>query len=449
MIAAARLSTIGSNPIVVVLVAVAVVLVGRRVARSVAEKEHDPALLNLLTWSLALHLLCAPAEIFIVDHIYHGSADYNRYVFQGTYLANNIRAGHFTLAGTGITNILGDGMVSIFSSIVLTVLGPNKLAEFLVFACLSFIGDICFYRAFSISFPGANKRRYAYMLFFLPSLLFWTADASKEAMMTVALGVGALGVAKVLARQKGGYIFILIGSAISIGIRPHELALLLVAFTVAMFFRGRDPNRRGRASRRIFTVVFLIVVLGGTAYLTEKLLGTTSLSTITTKVHTVNSGTGAGFGSSNISYSSNPLYYPKDVYTVLLDPLPINARSGSELLAAGENTLILLLILTSLRQLRSVFRVARWKPYIIVCLLYSLAFIYVFAALGNLGLIERERVLLLPFLLALLAIPVSPKGAERMYPWERTRQKRRDRARHGHATELSTGLVAPKSGSGS
>ena len=388
-----------------------------------------------------MHLLCAPAEIFVVDHIYHGVADYNRYVFQGTNLANNIRAGHFTFAGTGITKILDDGLVSIYSSVVLTVVGPNKLAEFLIFAFFSFIGDICFYRAFSITFPGANKRRYAYMLFFMPSLLFWTADASKEAIMTVSLGVAALGVAKVLARQKGGYLFILIGVAIGIGIRPHELALLLVSFAVAMFFRGRDPNLKGRISRRIFTVLFLIIVLGGSAYVTEKLLGSTSFSTITAKVNANNLGTATGYGSSNISYSSNPLYYPKDIYAVLFDPLPVTAHHGSQLLAGGENTLILILVLTSLRQLRSVFRVARWKPYMIVCLIYSLAFMYVFAALGNLGLIERERVLFLPFFFALLAIPVSPKGGERMYPWERARQKRRDRPRHAGAKRRTTAAL--------
>jgi hypothetical protein len=431
VIAVARLASVGSNPIVVVVVAVLVVIAGRKVARRVASNDRDPGLVKILTWGLVLHLLCAPAQIFVVDHIYNGLSDYNRYLFQGTYLADNIRAGHFTLSGTGITTILGDGMVSIISSVVLSILGPNKLAEFLVFAFLSYVGDVCFYRAFSITFPGANTRRYAYFLFFMPSLLFWTADISKEAVMTFALGVATLGVAKVLARAKGGYILILVGTLIAVGVRPHELALLLVAFAIAMLFRGRDPNQKARLSRRIFTVVFIILVLGGTAYLAQKLLGSTSLSAITSKVNANNSnGTGVGFGSSNVSYSSNPLYYPKDLYTVLFDPLPITAHSGSQLLAAGENSLIVLLILASLRQLKSVFRVMLRKPYILVCVIYSIAFVYVFAALGNLGLIERERVLLLPFLLALLAIPISPKGTPPRYPWERRKVRRKDRARH-------------------
>ena len=39
------------------------------------------------------------------------------------------------------------------------------------------------------------------MLFFLPSVIFWTADVSKEAIMMLSLGVMAYGAAKVLVRR--------------------------------------------------------------------------------------------------------------------------------------------------------------------------------------------------------------------------------------------------------
>jgi hypothetical protein len=69
-------------------------------------------------------------------------------------------------------------------------------------------------------------------------------------------------------------------------------------------------------------------------------------------------------------------------------------------------------------------------------LVYSLSFIYAFAALGNLGLITRERVLLFPYFLVLLAIPVSPKGEPPQYPWERPRQTRRQRRQAAAAARL-------------
>ena len=43
-----------------------------------------------------------------------------------------------------------------------------------------------------------------------------------------------------------------------------------------------------------------------------------------------------------------------------------------------------------------------------LCTVYTGAFIYTFTALGNLGLIQRERVVILPFLLVLLCTPRAP-----------------------------------------
>jgi hypothetical protein len=416
VIAAATLTQIGSDPFTVVIVALVTFLAGRKVANHMAKVERDPRLVKILTWSLVLHLLCAPAEIWVVDHIYGGVADFNRYMFQGAYLSENIRAGQFTLAGTGIMKVEGDGMASIISGVVLTFVGPNKLAEFLVFAFLSFVGHVAFYRAFSITFPEANRRRYLYLIMFLPSLLFWTADVSKEAIMTFALGICALGVARVLVHAPRGYVWLLLGGTLGILVRPHEVALLAVGFAVAIIFRKRDPSLKMRGIRRIFSFIFVAVILVITDRVTEKYLGNpSSLTKLLNNVHyDNNTGAGAGFGSSSVSYSSNPLAYPKDVYSILFDPLPITAHSKSEYVAAFENTLILVLILISMRQLRAVIRTA-W------------CFLYVFASLGNLGLIDRERTLLLPFFLVLLCIPLSPKGQPKKYPWERVNRHRKKR----------------------
>ena len=97
----------------------------------------------------------------------------------------------------------------------------------------------------------------------------------------------------------------------------------------------------------------------------------------------------------------------------------------TELIAAFENTLILALILTSLRQLRIVPRAAFARTYVMMCLFYTVAFMYAFAALGNLGLITRERTLVFPFLFVLVCIPRSPRKRRPRYEWELRRRERR------------------------
>ncbi len=93
-----------------------------------------------------------------------------------------------------------------------------------------------------------------------------------------------------------------------------------------------------------------MTVVGGLALavvLYEKIFHQSgSLTSALQQVHTNNSNTKSlTFGSSNIPYSSNPLYYPRDIYTVMFDPLPVTAHGKSELLAGMENLVILGIIL--------------------------------------------------------------------------------------------------------
>ena len=416
-----------SSPIGIVITAVVLFVVSLPIARRVARSEGDPRLVSLLMIAFFLHLLGGPAQILVDNHVYHGVSDFTGYVHQGATLSTDFRAFHFTVSGAHLRSVLGDGSVSIAAGVVFSFTGVNEVAAFFVFAWFSWVGTIFFYRAFTLTFPEGGHRRYALTLFLLPSLLFWTSDVSKEAVMMLALGIATFGTARVLARQRRGYPMILLGVAMGIATRPNEFALLLGGFTVAMVFRRPAEQRVGRAVRRVGSLVFLGLILALTAVLTIKFVHSNagSVSSLLNKAHSNNSGHGVGFGSSNVPYSSDPLLYPRDIYTVLFDPLPITAGSLTQVFAAFENTVILVLFLTSLRRFRYLLHVGRERPYVVLCTVYSAAFIYSFAALGNLGLITRERTLLFPYLLVLLAFPMSPKGEPPEFDWEKPRPSRR------------------------
>jgi hypothetical protein len=357
----------------------------------------------------------------VVDHFYHGIADWNRYVHQGALLAPNFRHFDFTTAGANVRQIVNDGSVSIAAGLAMAIVGVNELATFLVFSWLAFLGSILFFRAFTLTFPGADHRRYAYMLFFLPSLIFWTADISKESLMMPALGLTAYGAAKFIARKPGGFVLIVPGVFIGVYVRPNELLLVLAAFVVAMMVPTAASRRTYGALRRVIS----LVLLGGLLFLAVSVtvrylhhgLNTGSLQT----TNADNAVTGSSGG---IPYSSNVAYYPRDLYEVLFNPLPFNAHGFGELVAAAENTVLVGLILISLRNLRMVPRAAFARPYVMLCAVYFAMFIYTFAALGNLGLIERERTMTLPFMLVLLCVPRTPRGLPPRYEWELRRRAR-------------------------
>ena len=122
-----------SNPIAAAVVAVLIVLVSRPIISRVAVAEGKPWLVRIMTISLVLHLLAAPAQILVVDHFYHGIADWIRYDSQGSSLAGGFRHLNFSLGGTHLRGIVNDGSVSIAAGLVFAVVGINQLATFLVF----------------------------------------------------------------------------------------------------------------------------------------------------------------------------------------------------------------------------------------------------------------------------------------------------------------------------
>jgi hypothetical protein len=434
---------VGTDYPVAILTVVVLVYLGYLIVNRVARGDSYVNLRKVLLASLILHLVCAPLQILVVKHFYGGVADWLRYSHQGALLADNWRNLQFTTQGTGIGGIVGNGATSIYGGVIMTVVGPNLLASFLVAAFTAFVGSVIFYLAFRITFPEANRKRYAWLVLLFPSLLFWTADVSKEASMLLALSLVAYGIALILQGRAFGYPIAILGGAFALLIRPDELVILVVAFALAMVVRGLF--RQGRSFRNPIRIFAAVVVVGGFVVVTGisashflHQAGGNGLTGTLNQIGVNNQGVGAGFGSSQVSYSSNPLYYPRDIYTVLFDPLPITARSLTQLAAAAENVLILVVIFLSLRQLRCLFRVSVQRPYVLVCAVYSLVFVYAFAALGNLGLITRERTLLLPFLFVLPAIPLAPEG-EYPYPWQLARRLRRPVTEPGRATPARPG----------
>ena len=412
--------------IIALLFAVALFAVGRVIIRRTA--VGDPWLNKALTVCLLLHLVCAPLQIWVVDHFYGGIADYIRYDTQGGVLAEGFRHFDFSLAPAQLHGIVSDGSVSIVTGAVEAIVGVNnQLGAFFVFSWLAFIGILFFYRAFTITFGSAGSRRYGYLIFFLPSLVFWTSDVSKEALMTFLLGMTAYGSARILA-HRGGYLLVIAGSAGGVFIRPNEVLLALGGFVMAMVARPANPNAQLQGARRTVAVVVLSSMLAVAIFVTVHFLPGGSLS-LTQISKNNNTGTGAGFGSSNLGYSSSIFAYPKDLYAVLIDPLPFSAHGGGQLFSALENTVLLGVVFASLRQLRLVPRVALARTYVLMCAVFTVTFIYAFASLGNAGLIDRERTVMLPFFLVLLCIPRAPRHQKPRAEWELPRRARIERRR--------------------
>ena len=413
-----------------ILIAAGLFALGRVVIGRVAPLESNPWLYKALTVCLVLHLIGAPVQIWVVDHLYGGIADYNRYDSQGAVLAEGFRHFNFSLAPAGLKGIVSDGSVSIVAGVVFAIIGVNQLGAFLIFSWLSFIGIVFFYLAFTTTFGGAGSRRYGYLIFFLPTLIFWTSDVSKEAMMTFLMGLTAYGCARILA-HRGGYWMVVLGSAGGVFIRPNEVLLALGGFTLAMLFRPADPNTKFAGPRRTVALILLGSMLGVAIFVTLHFLpGTNGSISLTEIAKNNNSANGtAGFGSSTVGYSPSIARLSQGRLRRAVRSVADQRPWGGQWISAVENSVLIWLILTSLRRLRILPRVALARTYVTMSLFFTASFLYAFAALGNLGLITRERTVMLPFFLVLLCIPRGPRHRPPRYEWELPRRARIERRR--------------------
>jgi hypothetical protein len=84
----------------------------------------------------------------------------------------------------------------------------------------------------------------------------------------------------------------------------------------------------------------------------------------------------------------------------------------TQLASSLENTFLVALLIVSWRRLASAFTAMRRHPYLLLVALYSLVWIILFASLGNLGILVRERTSLLPLLLVLVSWPAATRARE-------------------------------------
>ena len=129
---------------------------------------------------------------FVAFGVY-GVADAARYMQEGAQFATRFH--HLDFAVGPIT---GTHFPSILTGLVYSVTWPTRIGAFLVFSWIGFWGLFLFYRAFTIAVPEGRRKTYARLVFFMPSLLFWSSSVGKEAWMLFGLGLAAFGAARLL-----------------------------------------------------------------------------------------------------------------------------------------------------------------------------------------------------------------------------------------------------------
>jgi hypothetical protein len=102
--------------------------------------------------------------------------------------------------------------------------------------------------------------------------------------------------------------------------------------------------------------------------------------------------------------SLNPLRLPQGAVTVLLRPFPWETDSPLQLIASLESAVLIGLILARLASLRAALTRARSTPFLLYCWILVILYAATFSSIANLGLLVRQRSLVLPALYVLIAV---------------------------------------------
>jgi hypothetical protein len=402
---------------------------------------------------LAVKFAGAVAGYNIRFDAYGGSADAGRY-----HNAGKLIAGQFHDGTIGIFGLIPSGTNTEFlenlTGLVYAVTGTSRLGGFMVFTWMSFWGLVFCVKAAHHAIGGFATRRYALAVFFFPSLIYWGSSIGKEAFVGLCLGLSAYGAALVLARRGGalrGFVLLALGLVGAAYVRPHFAAIWAGAILIALVARvaldafrrsdrGTDERRRSQVGTILLLAVagigFVIVAQITLSYLDpaddaakdaaagEEVV-TDRLSNIFEKVEERTTQGGSSFDPVSVD---GPWDWPYAAFRTLTRPLLFEARGLAAALPAIEMTALLLVGIFSWRRLAHAPKLMLTTPYLVFAALCVVTFGVAFASIGNLGILTRQRSLVLPLLLVFWCLPPIVFASERAKAELDARTSARDHA---------------------
>ena len=376
-----------------------------RIGQRIARVDGDPAMVRLVFAAFWAKLVGTLIRAAVVATLYNNRSDSNDFHLWGKSYAPMFRTFDFS----HVNKTSGTDFMRVLTGVIYSFTGSSQVSGSIVLAFLSFIGFLLLWRAFKRAVPNGASRRYALLVLFLPSLLYWPSALGKEGWSIFCLGVAGYGVALVLTHKiPKGVLLVALGMVGVTFLRPHVAITMFCGIALAAAV-GKSQRPSGKTPI-LRLVLFGALFVSGIALASSaaSFFGVESLNQETIN-KTLNEAEGrtseAGSSFAPVSVTSNPANAPLAAVTVLFRPLPFEAGSAVAAATALEGVFLIWLTWSSRRRLRSLGRSMRNQPYIAYCVGILGTFIYAFSAFSNFGILARQRCQVIPFYLALLCLP--------------------------------------------
>lgn len=297
----------------------------------------------------------------------------------------------------------GTNLIISLAACLFAVIGPSLAGAVVLFTMVSFCGQLFFYRAFVLAFPTADRRMAALVLFLCPSIIFWTSTLGKDALMLLAVGFVAYGVARRFDAK--GWVTILTGLMSASLIRPHIGAFLAISLFATFLIADVSSGRGLIGLKCLLLPVFLATCIGIVSYSRSslELNSVEDAQAMSEHSYTYNQIGGSAFGEGE-SVTARVLQAP----LVMFRPFPWEVNNTTAALACCESLLLLLFAFRRRAGLLRLFLKARSIPLVVFAVSFFLILSTVMSiSISNFGLLARQRVMMLPLVLMLLVMSKS------------------------------------------
>lgn len=365
-----------------------------------AQRRLPRELSNLFVLGLVLHMVGSVARLQVIEQVYSGVGDAKAYFEAGRMFADQARNLDFGFVlGEGTMNgqWWGTQFIRSLTTFVVILTGDSLQAGFLTFALFAFAGLVLCARAFGAACGPKAEVVFARWVWLWPSLCFWPSSIGKDALMVLGAGLAAYGyVGNGTSRR---WLYLAAGIALCGAIRPHVAAVVAGSVLAAeSMTRGPFGNLRRVAGLLLATGIAAYSVRAG---LDQLGLGEADLDGVQ-EMFDFRAGQ-TEQGGSRIAVASGWSAVPMALITIMARPFPWEAK-GIQLLSAAEMTLFWAIAAFQWRPIWNFLKNWRQNAFVRlalplvfgISLMYGLAF-------ANLGIIARQRSIILPFMLVLLA----------------------------------------------
>lgn len=328
-------------------------------------------------------------------------ADANTYDLVGRIVAERLARGEWER-----DSYLGSQFIRLATGMVYLMTGPTFSGISILWTWLGLLGMLFFYLSFRTAIPAGNRHLYLLLIFLYPSMLLWTSSLGKDALVILFLGMATYGVARVHRRVEPiGLWWLLLGMSGVAMIRPHIAAVFAVAFGASRLL-GRIGSGPLGPAIRIFEVAVLVVVAavaigraGTYAGLEE--VGPEGVFEFISGFQEESARGGSAFEQVD---TTSPAGLALAVPTILFRPFPWEAHNVNAIIASMEGIGLLVITLFRWRSIVATVRAARRDAMALFLCVFAALFMFLFTAIGNFGIIARQRASqLFPFFFMMVA----------------------------------------------